>query len=261
MEQTLSVERLDGMRGAPVYDTSGEKIGSVEEIFWDEQTREPEWIGIGTGFFGTKRVLVPVSGAEQSEDGLRVPYAKDQVKDSPDIDSDEISQSTERELASYYGVGYSESESDTGLPQGSGDGAMDRNVTAPDTAGDVAGGDREGSVTRSEEELHVGKEQTEAGRARLRKWVETEPVQMDVELQRETARVTREPVDEPVSGAEIGDEEVEVPLREERAVVEKQAVAKERIGLETDVETERQTISDDVRKERVEVEGEEQRSR
>jgi uncharacterized protein (TIGR02271 family) len=261
MEDTLSIERLDAMRGAAVYDSAGEKIGTVEEIFWDEQTREPEWIGIGTGFFGTKRVLVPVAGSEQSDDGLRVPYAKDQVKGSPDVDSDEISQGTERELASYYGVGYSESESDTGLPEASGGGDVDRGVTAADTPGDVSTGDREGYVTRSEEELHVGKEQTEAGRARLRKWVETEPVQMDVELQRETARVTREPVDERVSGAEIGDEEIEVPLREERAVVEKQAVAKERVGLETDVETERQTVADEVRKERVEVEGDEQLSR
>ena len=238
---TMSIEQLDELRGMPVYDSADEKIGTVEEIFFDEQTRQPEWVGIGTGFFGTKRVLVPVAGAEQNADGLRVPYAKDQVKDSPDIDSDEISQSTEAELASYYGVGYSEQQSDTGLPQGS--------------AGDVASADREGSVTRSEEELHVGKEQVQAGRARLRKWVENEPVEMDVDLRRETARVTREPIDQPVSGAEIGEEQIDVELREERPVVAKQAVAKERVGLETDVETERETVRDEVRKERVEVEG------
>src|SRR5687768_8024293 len=130
MQDTLSMERLDAMRGAPVYDSAGEKIGDVEEIFWDEQTRRPEWIGIGTGFFGTKRVLVPVSGAEQSDDGLRVPFAKDQVKDSPDNDSDEISQETERDLASHYGVDYTENRSDTGLPEGSAgsSGRLDRNV-------------------------------------------------------------------------------------------------------------------------------------
>jgi sporulation protein YlmC with PRC-barrel domain len=51
--------RLDAMRGAPVFDSSGDKIGSVEEIFYDGQSKRPEWIGIGMGFFGTKRVLVP----------------------------------------------------------------------------------------------------------------------------------------------------------------------------------------------------------
>ena len=243
MQQTMTIEQLDEMRGMPVYDSAGHRIGEVEEIFWDEQTRRPEWIGLGTGFFGTKRVLVPVPAAEQREDGLRVPYSKEQVKDSPDIDSDEISQETEYELARYYGLDYSEDRSDTGLPEG-----------AP--SGDRAGVEREGDVVRSEEELRVGKEQVQAGRARVRKWVETEPVETDVELRRETARVTREPIDQPVSDAAIGEEEVEVELTEERPVVEKQTVAKERIGLEKDVETQRETVADEVRKERVDVDDE-----
>ena len=55
-----------------VYDDAGEKIGSVEEIFYDPATSRPEWVGIGTGLFGTKRVLVPVEGARVTEDGLMV---------------------------------------------------------------------------------------------------------------------------------------------------------------------------------------------
>ena len=90
---------------------------------------------------------------------------------------------------------------------------------------------------------------------RLHKWVETEPVAMDVDLRQETARVTREPVNEPAGDAEIGDEEIDVPLRGERAVVQKQTVAKERVGIEKGVETDRQTVQDEVRKERVEVDG------
>jgi stress response protein YsnF len=200
----------------------------------------PEWIGIGTGFFGTKRVLVPVEGASQDEDGLAVRYSKSEVKDSPDIDSDEISQETEEALYSYYGLGYSERRSESGLPEG--------------TAGH-AGPEDEASVTRSEEEVQVGKRETEAGQARLRKWVETEPVEVDVDLRRETARVTREQIDQPVGEGELGEEEVEMTLRQEQPVVQKQTVAKERLGLE-DVETERKTVEDEVRKEHVEVEGE-----
>jgi uncharacterized protein (TIGR02271 family) len=232
MQQELTLDRIEQMRGASVYDRDGDKIGKVEEIFYDEDTSRPEWIGIGTGLLGTKRVLVPVAGASASEEGLTVPYGKDQVKHSPDIDSDEIPQETERELYAYYGLDRSEPESRREVRDG-------------------------GTVTRSEEELEVGKRDVEAGRARLRKWVETEPVQMDVDLHRETARVTREPIDEPVSGAEIGEDEVEVPLRAEEPMVSKQTVAKERVGLEKDVEVERRTVSDEVRKERVEVEGDE----
>ena len=174
-------------------------------------------------------MLVPTARASSTGEGVTVPYSKEQVKDAPDIDSDEISQETERELYSYYGLDYSERRSDTGLPEGGGRSA-------------------EGGVTRHEEELAVGKQETEAGRVRLRKWVETEPVEMDVELQRETARVTREAIDQPVSGAEIGETEVAVPLEREEAVVEKQTVAKERVAVETDVETTTETVRDELQK-------------
>ena len=60
----MQMDQLQGMEGAPVYDQAGEQIGKVEEVFVDVQSQEPEWIGLGTGFFGTKRVLVPVQGAQ-----------------------------------------------------------------------------------------------------------------------------------------------------------------------------------------------------
>jgi uncharacterized protein (TIGR02271 family) len=239
MTTTLTFDELQSAQGTTVYSSDGEKIGSVEEIYVDDQTDRPEWIGLGTGFLGTKRALVPVEGASMREGGVLVPYGKDQVKGSPDIDSDEISQETEAQLYSHYGVGYSEQRSDTGLPEG-----------AP-----AAAGEREGAVTRHEEELRVGKRDVETGRARLRKWVETEPVAEDVELRRETARVTREPVERSASAGEIGEEEIDVSLRAEEPVVQKETVAKERVGLEKDVETERETVGGEVRKERVDVEG------
>lgn len=225
----MQMNQLQELRGAPVYDTSGDQIGKVEEVFADVDSQRPEWIGLGTGFLGTKRVLVPVEGAQLQDDGLAVPYEKDHVKGSPDIDDDHIGPETERELYAYYGV----QSPGTGTPSG----------------------DSGEAVTRHEEELAVGKQQVERGRVRLHKWVETEPVAMDVELKQETARVTREPVDEPVGDGELGEEAVDVPLRGERPVVQKQTVAKERVGVETDVQTEHQTVADEVRKERVDVEG------
>lgn len=238
MQDTMSTERLMQAQGQTVYSSDGEKIGNVEEVFVDDETGRPEWIGIGTGLLGTKRVLVPVAGLDESDDGLTVPYAKDHVKDTPDIDDDRISQETESRLYAHYGLEYSERRSDTGLPEGGARGGSSVDET---------------DVVRSEEELQVGKRDVETGRARLRKHVETEPVDLDVDLKRETAHVTREPIDQPVSGAEIGEQEVEVPLHGEEAVVQKQTVAKERVSVDKDVETEHQQVSDDVRKERVDV--------
>jgi uncharacterized protein (TIGR02271 family) len=221
------------MRGAPVYDRAGDKIGSVEEIFYDHESNRPEWVGIGTGFFASKRVLVPVAGASVRDDGICVAYDKEQVKDSPDVDNDEITAASEQELYAYYGLG----------------GTNGGSPTRDD--------DAEASTVRHEEELQVGKRETEAGSVRLRKWVETEPVALDVELRRESARVVREAVDEPVGRDTdaFSEDQIQVALREERPVVEKQTVAKERVGIEKDVETERETVRDEVRKERVEVDG------
>lgn len=228
-QQEMSRVRLDEMRGAPVYDSAGEKIGKVEEIFYDTQSRVPEWIGIGTGFFGTKRVLVPVQGAQVADDGLSLAYAKDKVKDSPDIDEEQITAECESELKSYYGLN--------------------------DATGNPGSVDEDQAITRSEEEIDVGKRSVEAGTARLRKWVETEPVALDVKLRREVARVTREPIDQPVGDHDFTDQEIEVPLHQEKPVVQKQAVAKERVGLQKDVETDTATVQDELKKERVEVEG------
>src|SRR5919199_951406 len=102
MQDQVSLDRLSEMRGSHVYDSNGDKIGSVEEIFYDPQTRQPEWIGIGTGFFGTKRVLVPVEGAYASGDGLTVAYSKDHVKDGPNVDEDEVTAEHEAELRTHY---------------------------------------------------------------------------------------------------------------------------------------------------------------
>ena len=113
-------------------------------------------------------------------------------------------------------------------------------------------------MTRSEEELAVGTRQREAGRARLRKYVVTENAEQTVPVEREQARVEREPitdanVDDAVDGPEISEEEHEVVLHAEEPVVEKRAVPKERVRLDKDVHQEHQEVSDTVRKEQIEV--------
>ena len=60
MPLDLSVDKLLEMRGKPVYDRAGEKIGSIEDIYVDDETREPEWLGLGTGFLGMKHAIVPL---------------------------------------------------------------------------------------------------------------------------------------------------------------------------------------------------------
>jgi uncharacterized protein (TIGR02271 family) len=92
--------------------------------------------------------------------------------------------------------------------------------------------------------------------------VVTENVTESVPVQREEVRVEREPItdaniDEALDGPEISEEEHEVTLHAEEPVVEKRAVPKERVRMDRDVVTEEQTVSEEVRKEQIEAEGDE----
>jgi sporulation protein YlmC with PRC-barrel domain len=105
MAVDLTVDRLLEMRGKPVYDQSGDKIGSIEDIYIDDETREPEWLGLGMGFLGMKHAIVPLANADFRDEGLEVPYTKDQVKDAPNIgEDDDITPTQEMELSRHYGL-------------------------------------------------------------------------------------------------------------------------------------------------------------
>jgi uncharacterized protein (TIGR02271 family) len=115
-------------------------------------------------------------------------------------------------------------------------------------------------MTRSEEELRVGTAKRERGRARLRKYVVTEHVEQTVPVRREEVRLEREPitdenVDQALAGPEISEEEHEVVLHQEEPVVEKRVVPKERVRMEKDTVTEEAQISEDLRKEQIDAEG------
>jgi len=247
MANLMSVEELKGLQGKSIYDENGEKIGKIEDFYYDDQTDEPEWIGVGAGMLGRKHKLVPLEGASRTEDGISVPYAKDLVKDTPDISEDRIEADQERELYEHYGMRYQARRARTQEMPQKGD-SMPREEKS---SGSKQAG---GSVTRSEEEMRIGKREMEAGTARLRKWVETKPVEENVQLRRETAHIEREPINEPVQNANFGEEEVEVQLNREEPVVEKRTVAKERVSLGKESEEEQRTVQESLREERVEVE-------
>jgi uncharacterized protein (TIGR02271 family) len=238
---TIEKDRLLQFRGQDLTNRDGEKLGSIEEIYVDTQTNEPEWALVNTGLFGTKSTFVPLHDASEVEGGLRVPYDKATVKDAPKVDPDgQLSQREEADLYRHYDMDYSESGTD-----------VRRRDTSRKATGDA--------MTRSEEELAVGKAERETGRARLKKYVVTEDVQKTVPVRREEVRVEREPItdeniDEAKSGPDITEAEHEVTLMEEEPVVEKRTVPKERVRLEKDVETDEKQISEQVRKERVDVE-------
>ena len=110
------------------------------------------------------------------------------------------------------------------------------------------------TLVRSEEELEVGSEQARRGRAGVRKRVKTEQVERTVPVEREELRVEREPIPAGEDDhAEIGEDEHTIELHEERPVVDKQVVPKERIRVGKEVVTDTERVSEEVRKEELDV--------
>ena len=253
---TPTTEAYD-FRGRTLIDTQGEKIGKIDELYYDHEGGQPEWALVNTGLFGTKQTFVPIRGGSPQGEDLQVPVSKEQVKAAPRVEADqELSESEEQRLFEHYGVPYTTegSTTATGVPSEQGNGG------ARDGGHDVSGPNTDDAMTRSEEELRVGTARRESGRVRLRKYVVTENVQQTVPIQREEVRLEREPItdsniDRAMDGPAISEEEHELVLHEEEPVVEKRVVPKERVRLGTEVHQEDRQVSEDVRKEQIDTEG------
>ena len=268
------------MIGATAYGDDGEKIGKVGQLFLDDQTGRPEFVTINTGLFGTSESFVPVADATFNGDRLVVPFSKDKVKDAPNVDLDgrHLDESEEQRLYDYYGMGTSGytdtsnagytdtdrtteyAETDRTARYTDTDTDRDRNVTSGTEGYDTSGPTTDDAMTRSEEQVRVGKTSEEVGRARLRKYVTTEHETHTIPVRKEKAVLETEPitdgnVGDATSGPDISEEEHEVVLREERATVDKTVEPVERVRLGTETTTEEQTVTEEVRKENIEVEG------
>jgi uncharacterized protein (TIGR02271 family) len=256
------IDTVRSWQGAAMVDPGGDKIGTVESIYVDDQTGEPEWALVNTGLFGTKSSFVPLAQASGSGDQVQVPYERELVKDAPRIDSDQhLSEAEEQELWRHYGLDYGSGYFDTA--DGDGD-AVYNQVQDTAVGRDTSGPTTDDAMTRSEEELQVGTQTRERGQARLRKYVVTETQQVTVPVQREEVRVEREPItdanlDAATSGPAISEEEHEVTLHEEEPVIEKRAVPRERVRLDTETVTDERQVTEEVRKEQIEVEGDQDR--
>jgi uncharacterized protein (TIGR02271 family) len=238
----VDTRRITDLEGRTAYDPEGRRIGTIDDIFVDEQTGRPEWLAIKTGWFGTHRSFAPLKGVEAQDDDVVLPWVKDQVKDAPHADRDEyLSPEEEARLYRHY--------SSVG---------MDQKGAAEKRKGGSGRGSKDEAMTRSEEEMRVRTESKETGKARLRKYVETEHETVTVPVRREKIRLEREPVTDQnrkaaMSGPDISGGEHEVTLHEERAVVDTEVVPKERVRLAKDIEMDEERVGTDVRKERIEL--------
>ncbi|MET3810419.1 PRC and DUF2382 domain-containing protein [Arthrobacter sp. UYEF3] len=265
----IAKEHIDDLlnRNGNILSTDGNKIGSIGQVYADDDNGQPTWVTAKTGLFGTSETFVPLEGAQIQGDDLVVPYTKDQVKDAPRVDVDgHLEPSEEDRLYQHYQLsGGDRTHTDATTDRdtrtaGTGTGRYE-DPERTDTVGhDTSGPTTDDAMTRSEERLNVGTEKQEASRVRLRKYVTTENVTQTVPVKREEVRLEREPItdanrDQAMSGHDISEEEHEVILHEERPVVEKETVPVERVRLGKETVSGEATVEEEVRKERIDTDG------
>jgi uncharacterized protein (TIGR02271 family) len=233
----------DQYAGYEVYDPNGEKIGKVDDLFVDEND-QPEYLGVKMGFLGTKSTLIPWEIASADEEGHRIEVSveKGKAKDGPAFDDDrEITPEYENEVRSYYGL--------QGMQGSEQQGAYGEYYDESD--------EDELRVQRTEEELRAGTREREAGALNVRKRVRTDREQVSVPTRHEEVSVERVPVEgREASEAEIGEDEVVMPVTEEEVVTEKRPVVKEELRIRKDVVQDEEVVEEDVRREEVDVEDE-----
>lgn len=239
--------------GYEVQDSQGSSVGKVHNL-WTDETGQPFFLGVKTGWFFGKNHVVPVKDAQVNETRkvVRLPYTEDQIKEAPSFDeTSDITDTDQNSIFSYYGIKRGSASLE---PQS----RREERMESPSSrVGDSSASDttEDRTLQLKEEQVRVGKRQVEAGGVRLRKVVRTETVNEPVELQREEIVIERKPASgATVSGeARFEEEDIFIPLRREEAVIQKDTRVREEVRVGKKTEVDQQQVTAQVRKEDLQV--------
>lgn len=262
----LTTEQIDRLlsQGANVLSGDGEKIGSIGQVFVDNEAGQPSWVTVRTGLFGMSESFVPLEGARLEGNDIVVPYNKNQVKDAPRIDADRpLEPAEEDRLYQHYRMDSGRTYTDADTADAASATRQDASGTERAETRDATGTAGYGTATPTtdaatppttrQDTTGIDRAGTRdaTGRGRLRKYVTTETVTRTVPVQREEVRIEREPIAEEdrdeVSNRPASDDEV--ILHEERVIVTKETVPVERVRIVTETVADEVTIREKVHKE------------
>ncbi len=239
-----------------VVGKDGEQIGKVGQVFVDLDTGRPTWVTVRTGWFGTRESFVPLDRATLQAEQILVPYDRDMIHGAPHEEvGGNLSVEDEDALHAYYGIADGQASDATSQAAG--------RLDSSDMVGQVPDADRgdrgqEAVVIRSEEHLSVEVQRVATRRARLHKFVLTEPRTVVVEVRSQQVQLVREPISDDnrtavLAGADAECAAYELILTEDRIVVRRETVPVERITMDVHTVRETQQVTADVQSERVEV--------
>ena len=281
--------RIEDLANATAYDVNGDKVGSVQDVYVNDTSGQPDFISVNHGLFGTGTSIVPLRGHSLRDGDLHLAFPKDRIEDAPDLD-DNGHLTTNDQDALYRHYALTETQDVTTYETGAAaepvDGAAGHGVDAGAAGAAAAGvgagaaglgaadagyadgvagtadagvaGTDSDELIRSEEQLNVSKDRVESGEVHLRKYVVTETETVEVPVEREEVRIVREPITEADRAAHtgaIGEAEASVTLHEDQVTVTKESVPVEKVSLETETVRDTETVSEEVRKERFETDG------
>ena len=243
-----NMDRLNNLRDLEVADDSPDVRG------WDVSTMNERAIGrvedliVDTRDMKARYLLVDVSSSNDGatrergtdDDQVLVPVGRASIDESDrQVRLDVASATALPRFDGEIGDDYDETYLRTAPPYGTGL-----------SDGDGHDGDVR-RMTRSAEELMIGRRQVPAGEVVVSKEVETEHVRQNVQRMREDVEIERRPA----SGqhAHIGQDEIRVPISEEELVVEKRPVVKEEVVIRKVARPETVEVEEDVRKERLNI--------
>ena len=244
--------------GATADDRNGRPVGTITTVFLDDVTGEPTWVGLASGQHAAPQadevpLIAPVTGSALTDGRLRLTVSADAVQSAPRIaQPDRLTPAEETTLREHY-RGASGQGTSAG-PATDATSGLTRNTvgTIDDTA-----------MTRSEEQLRVSTVVEPWTRAVLRIEEFTEEVMVPVTVTRQRARIEHLPVTahaggEPADSGLTGGQRPTsstgwVTLYTEQPKVSVERVPAERVRLSTSWVTEDTVVTDQVRRERVEL--------
>ena len=115
-ETTVMHRDIAEWHGRELVDRDGERLGKLEEVYFDVETDEPQFGTVKEGLIGRHLTFVPLTGMTIGPDNLQVAVSKKQVNEAPNIalQGDELSQADESALYHHYELNYTPPDTQSG---------------------------------------------------------------------------------------------------------------------------------------------------
>ena len=144
---TASLPATGDLVGRPVYDENDEKIGTIAGLYLDPADGEAKYLGVETGWFGTRRHVIPLDGVtargSDPDKDILLPYSREKVSLAPTFaEDDDLTLRDESDVQEHFGL---ESYQDI----------LDARQTSPAPTPEIAEAEMQSALNRGNDPLSV----------------------------------------------------------------------------------------------------------